>query len=155
MVYANFVLELETLHNNFFTNKVVFHYLKFKRYMEKWWHKWLECTLCHRKSLLVRGNHTNNVAEVGICILMDIVFGRIKAYNIVQMFQFVTDAMELYNKRCLLSIAHNHFDHYVAVKYLGMNASVITANMINKINESKGCLLWPANLTLTFSIFCW
>lgn len=86
--------------------------------------------------MLVRGNHTNNVAEAGIRILKDIVFGRVKAYNIVQMFQFVTDAMELYYKRRLLSVAHNRFDHYIAVKHRGMNASVITANMINKLSES-------------------
>ena len=45
--------------------------------------------------------------------------------------------MELYYKRRLLSIAHNRFDHYIAVKYRGMNASVITANMINKLSESQ------------------
>ena len=42
MVYAKSVLELETLHNKFSTNKVVSHYLKFKSYIEKWWHKRLE-----------------------------------------------------------------------------------------------------------------
>ena len=137
MVYAKSVLELETLHNKFSTNKVVSHYPKFKNYIEKWWHKRLEWALCHRKSLLVRGNHTNSVAEAGIRILKDIVFGQIKAYNIVQMFQFVIDAMELYYKRRLLSIAHNRFDHYIAVKYRGMNASVIIANMINKLSKSQ------------------
>jgi len=89
-------------------------------------------TLCYRKSFLVRGNHTNNIAEAGICILKEIVFGRIKAYNLAQMFQFGTDAMELYHKRCLLSVAHNRFDHYIAVKYTELNAAVIPANKINK-----------------------
>jgi len=67
----------------------------------------MEWALCYRKSFLVRGNHTNNVAEAGIYILKEIVFGRIKDYNLVQMFQFVADVMELYYKRCLLSVAHN------------------------------------------------
>ena len=93
--------------------------------------------MCHRKSLPVRGNHTNNVAEAGIRIVKEIVFGRIKAYNIVQMFQFVTDAMELYYKRHLLCIAHNCFDHYIAVKNRGLNASIITAYVINKLSGSQ------------------
>lgn len=42
MVYAKSVLELETLHNKFSTNKLVSHYPKFKSYIEKWWHKRLE-----------------------------------------------------------------------------------------------------------------
>ena len=137
MVYAKSISELEALHNNFSKNELVCHYPKFKTYIDRWWHKRLEWALCYRKSLLVRGNHINNVAEAGIRIVKELVFGRIKAYNMVQMFQFVTDAMELYYKRRLLSIAHNCFDHYIAVKYRGLNASVITANMINKLSESQ------------------
>ena len=87
--------------------------------------------------MLVKGNHTNNVAEAGIRILKEIVFGRIKAYNLIQMFQFVTDAMELYYKKRLLSIAHNRFDHCIAVKYKGLNAAIIPANKISKPNDSQ------------------
>lgn len=61
------------------------------------------------------------MAEAGIRIIKEIVFGWIKAYNVVQMFQFVTDALEMYYKRRLLSIAHNRFDHYIAVKYRGLH----------------------------------
>ena len=85
----------------------------------------------------VRGNRTNNVAEAGMRILKEIVFGGIKACNLVQMLQFVTDAMELYYKRRLLSIAHNRFDHYIAVKY---KAAIIPANKISKPSDSQRLL---------------
>lgn len=137
MVYAKSVSEIEALHSKFLKNALVCHYPKFQGYIEKWWQKRMEWALCYRKSLLVRGNHTNNVAEAGIRIVKEIVFGRIKAYNLVQMFQFVTDAMELYYKRRLLSIAHNRFDHYIAVKYRGLNAAVIPANKISKLGNSQ------------------
>ena len=137
LVYANSISEIDVMHSKFLKNEVVCRYPKFKSYIEKWWQKRMEWALCYRKSLLVRGNHTNNIAEAGIRILKEIVFGRIKAYNLVQMFQFVTDAMELYYKRCLLSIAHNRFDHYIAVKYKGLNAAIIPANKINKQSDSQ------------------
>ena len=137
MIYAKSISELEALHNNFSKNELVCHYPKFNTYIDRWWHKRLEWTLYYRKSLLVKGNHINNVAEAGIRIVKELVVGWIKAYNMVQMFQFVTDAMELYYKRHLLSIAHNRFDRYIAVKYRGLNASDITANMINKLSGSQ------------------
>ena len=33
-------------------------------------------------------------SESGIKIVKELIFGRIKAYNLVQMFQFVTEAFE-------------------------------------------------------------
>ena len=45
--------------------------------------------------------------------------------------------MELYYKKWLLSIAHNHFDYYIAVKYRDLDAGVIPANKINKQGDSQ------------------
>ena len=68
--------------------------------------------------------------------MKDIVFGRIKAYNLVQMFQYVTEALEIYYKRRLLSVAHNRFDHFIAKKYKGFNAHAIPADKIHKRDDS-------------------
>ena len=66
---------------------------------------------CYRKSLLIRGTHTNNYAEAGIkIILKELVFGKVKAYNLLQMFYFVVDTLELYYKRKLLNIANNRIE---------------------------------------------
>ena len=81
----------------------------------------------------MRGNHTNNYSEASIGILKELVFSRIKAYNLVQMFQFATEALELYHQRKLLSVAHNHVDHYVSVKYRGLNASKIPKEHIQQL----------------------
>ena len=58
-------------------------------------------------------------------ILKELIFSRVKAYNLIQMFHFVTDALELYYQRKLLCIAHCRFDHYVSMKFKGINASKI------------------------------
>ena len=64
-----------------------------------------------------------------------IVFGQIKAYTLFQMFQFVTEALEIYYTCRLLSIAHNRFDHFIAKKK-GLNANAIPDDKIHKRKDS-------------------
>ena len=66
---------------------------------------------------MMRGNHTNNYAEAGMRIIKEIVFGRIKAYNLIQMFQFVTVTMEKYFVSRLLYMAHSRFRPGIAMCY--------------------------------------
>ena len=66
---------------------------------------------------MMRGNHTNNYAEVGMRIIKEIVFGRVKAYNLIQMFQFVTVTMEKYFINRLLDMAHSRFQPCIALRY--------------------------------------
>ena len=65
----------------------------------------------------MRGNHTNNYAEAGMRIIKEIVFGRVKAYNLIQMFQFITITMEKYFSNRLLDMAHCRFRPGIALRY--------------------------------------
>ena len=62
--------------------------------------------------------------EQVIRITKDIIFDRLKAYNAIQMFNFVTKTMDMYYKRRLLALAGNRLDHFVALRFTisGMNA---------------------------------
>ena len=91
--------------------------------------------ICYRKYLLVRGNHTNNYAEAGIRIVKDLVFNWVKAYNIVQMFSFITECLEMYYSRKLLSVAHNRVDRYISIKYQGMKCSGIAVDQISILDK--------------------
>ena len=82
----------------------------FLAHIQAQWHHRREWATCYRMHLLVRGNQTNNYAEAGIEIMKDLVFSR-KSYN--QMFAFITECLELYYTRKLLSVAHNRIDCYV------------------------------------------
>lgn len=66
---------------------------------------------------MTRGHNTNNIAEAGIRIVKDLVFERVKAYNLVQMFGFITETMELYFKNRLLQIAHSRVSRPLVQKY--------------------------------------
>ena len=65
-------------------------YPKVLERLETFWERRSEWALSFRVEKIFRHNHTNNYAEAGIRILKEIVFGRLKAYNLVQMFEFIT-----------------------------------------------------------------
>lgn len=74
------------------------------------------------KCILIRGNHTNNFAEVGKKII-ELVFSRVKAYNLVHVFNFLSETLESeYYCRKLLSVANNRLNTYIALRFQGLNA---------------------------------
>ena len=86
---------------------------------------------------LASGNHTNNFAEAGIKILKEIVFSRVKAYNLVQIFHFLTDTMEAYYCRKLLSVSNNRLDTYIALRFQGLNAAKVPKDSIKEIDGTN------------------
>lgn len=50
---------------------------------------------------MIRGNHTNNYAAACITIVKDQIFSTIiiTAYNLIQMFAFAKDSLEMYYQR--------------------------------------------------------
>ena len=133
LVYAPSEILLNQRYDEFKRNSTVLKYPHFLQHIESLYHRCHEWALCHRTDLPVRGNHTNNYSEASIGILKELIFSRIKAYNLVQMFQFATEALELYHQRKLLSVAHNRVDHYISVKYRGLNASKIPKEHIQQL----------------------
>ena len=135
LVYADSEAQLHRLYDQFKKDVVVRKYPRYLQYIESQWERRKEWALCYRKHLLVRGNHTNNYAEAGMRILKDLVFSRVKAYNLVQMFSFVTEFLELYYSRKILSVAHNRFEHHTSLKFQGINCSKISRNHITALDE--------------------
>ena len=81
----------------------------------------------------MRGIDTNNYAESGIRILKDVVFKRIKAYNLIQLFEFLTITFEVYYERRLLAIAYNKVDRYILFRYKGLGAKNVDQNDIKRV----------------------
>ena len=125
MVYAKTETQLESLYKDFKSHITVQKYMNFFKHIEGLWPKHKEWALCFRSELPIRGSHTNNVSEAGVCIIKEIVFSQVKANNLVELFQFVVEKLECYYQRKLLSVAHNHIDRCIQVKYRGLNAGKI------------------------------
>ena len=93
-------------------------------------------TLLQGPYSIVIGNNTNNYCEAGIRILKDIVFKRIKAYNLVQTFEFMTVTFELYYECRLLAVAYNRMDRYLSLRFKGLGASSIAERDITPSQSS-------------------
>ena len=90
--------------------------MNFVSHMENNWECRREWAVCFRDESLMRGIDTNNYAESGIHILKDIVFKRVKAYNLIQL---LTITFEVYYERRLSAIAYNRVDRYILLRYKG------------------------------------
>lgn len=101
LVYAASESQLLSLYDEFQKCDLVKKYPKYLAYIKSNWSQRKEWAICYRSHLLVRGNQTNNYAEAGVRIIKELVFNRIKAYNLVQMFSFVTECLEMYYSRKL------------------------------------------------------
>ena len=137
LVYAENTDKLEELYQRFKEDAVTQKYENFKKHLESYWERRGEWAICFRDQTLLRGNNTNNYAESGIRILKDIVFKRVKAYNLVQLFEFMTVTFELYYERRLLAVAHNRMDRYIALRFKGLGASKVNLSEIRE-SDSEG-----------------
>ena len=79
------------------------------------WQRRREWATSYRLRLLTRGNSTNNYAEVGFRIFQDIICQRTKAFNLVQLFQFITVNLEQSYELRLLNIGDSRFDRALSV----------------------------------------
>ena len=109
-MYVKTETSLESEYALFKNNLVVKKYTNFVSHMKNFWERRREWTVCFRDDTLMRGTDTNNYAESGIRILKDIIFKRVKAYNLSQLFEFLTITFEVYYERRLLAIAYNRVD---------------------------------------------
>ena len=133
VLYSKSQLLLKENYSDLLKHATVSKYPHFCNHVKSLWTKRDQWALCFRASLPVCGNHTNNYSEAGMKFLKELIFSRVKAYNIIQMFHFVTDALEMLYQRKLLSIAHCRFDHYVSLRFRGINASKIKQENIYRI----------------------
>lgn len=119
--------ELKKEYQEFTNNTVVKRYPKFLPHMEGNWKCREEWAICFRTI-----GDTNNYAESGIRILKDIVFKRVKAYNLVQLCEFLTIMFEPYYECRLLAVAHNTMDRYISLRYKGLGVTKVANDAINQ-----------------------
>ena len=137
IVYSSSPAEVEMMYLRLEANVTACKYPTFLTYMKQNYTRVAEWSIGHRTTLLLRGNHTNSYAESGIRILKDMVFQRIKAYNLVQIFEFITTTFEMYYELRLLSVAHNRLDRYIALRFRRLG----THNNVHEdhIQHLRGC----------------
>ena len=136
LVYAENEDQLEELYSKMKQCETAKCYPQFLSHVESLWPRRKEWAHCYRKRLLLRGNHTNNYSEACMKILKELIFSRVKAYNMVQVFHFVSETLESYYCRKLLSISNNRLDTYIALRFQGLHAHKIPKESIEE-TENK------------------
>ena len=98
MVYSKAEEKLGSKYSSLISLETAWKYPHFLKNINVQWEKHTFWAHSYRKTIIKRGNHTNNYAEAGIRIFKDLVFARVKAYNLVQMFYFIVETMDLHYK---------------------------------------------------------
>ena len=116
----------------------------FAKYFDSIWQRRREWATSYRLGLLTRGNNTNNYAEVGFRIFKDIICQRTKAFNLVQLFQFMTVNLEQYYELRLLNIGHSRFDRALSVRFYGWDGEKVDSTAITEIDGTSGLYSVPS-----------
>ena len=107
LMYASSCEELDELYETGTQSDVAKRYPQFAAYLVLQYARKDSWALCYRSGLLVRGNCTNNVCEAAMRVLKDNILARTKAFNLVQLLDFVVCRMDLYYQRRILDAANN------------------------------------------------
>ena len=132
-MYAKSIQDSTNKYRKFLKSPKVTKYPRFSQHIQSLWGRKSEWTHCYRTTALIRGNHTNNYAEACMRVLKELIFGRTKAYNLIQIFQFVTEIMDRYYKS---NIAHTRVNRFISLRYQGLNAKQYSKDSITKLSDS-------------------
>lgn len=101
--------EKETDFNLYFTqmmeNEILKKYPKVRDYFKEYNVCKKDWALCFRTDLPIRGNNTNNYAESTMRILKEKIFHRKRAFNVVQLIDFIITRLDIYYQKKLVDFA--------------------------------------------------
>ncbi|KAJ8972951.1 hypothetical protein NQ317_000785 [Molorchus minor] len=142
IMYSPTVLECEQLYNS--AVEAAKEYKNYTQYLHAYWQKRDMWAISYRAWLLVRGNHTNNISEAAMRLLKEKIFNRVKAFNNIQLVDFLLSKFVDYYKRRLLDAAHNRLIKDKLLQTIALPAT----NVVNKIkNISDNVFFVPSEST--------
>ena len=68
------------------------------------------------------------------------IFGRVKAYNLIQKFNFITDTMENYYANRLLDMAHSRFRPGISLRFRDVQTSIKSGTKVEQFSEPIYCV---------------
>jgi len=120
-------------------DKLNVKYPNFHEYLKRSLKRHREWALCCRRNLLTRGNNTDNYTESMINIFKSVILHRIRAYNLIELFKFITEDLEMYFQRKLLALAFGKTQNlHLAPRCFGATGLTVQLSMITQ-NSSDPC----------------
>ena len=119
------------------SDSILQKYPAYQDYLKKAIDRKKEWALCYRSQLRTRGNNTDNYTESMIFVFKCVVLRRMRAYNLIELFHFITEDLEMYFQRKLLSLAFGKPQNlHLAARCFGRNASSVNLNSITKDDQT-------------------
>jgi hypothetical protein len=109
IVYATTEEKCVDCYNTLVADRQAKKHPTYLKHVEDLWKRKEDWVLFFRSEqhMLVRGNNTNNYVEAAMRILKDNVLERVKAFNVVQLTDFIVTRLDSYYERKLLDGANN------------------------------------------------
>ena len=140
LVFAKTQQEFEEIEQIFPSYTVLQKYSPYKEYLNKAIGRRKEWALSYRGNLRTRGNNTDNYTESMIFVFKCVVLRRMGAYNLIELFKFITEDLEMYFQRKLLSLTFGKPENlHLAARCFGRLASSVSQRTItiDEKNPSK------------------
>lgn len=93
------------------TDKVTAKYPNYQEYVKRFFKKQQQWALGHRKNLIAGGNNTYNYPESMINIFKSVILQRMRVYNLIELFKFIKEDLEITFQRKLLALAFGRTQH--------------------------------------------
>ena len=154
MVFAENTENLQDAYDKFVASKIASKYPHLLKYFEGFWSRKSEWALVLRKHLMLRGNNTKNISEAGIRILKKIIFQRVQAFNLVQIFDFITITLKMLFEQTLLATAHLQLDSHIVLQFKGMGISHLPPAFITPVEPKKRSLCSQEHLNDKSVLYC-
>nr|XP_054755233.1 uncharacterized protein LOC129261196 [Lytechinus pictus] len=146
MVYCDTVEALEAKHEEIMKDKTLETYANVRRYLENIFVRKMSWAVCYQADLNACNNNTNNFAESAMRVMKDQILERTKAYNVIQLVDFIVTRLETYYERRLIDICNNRLDRVLQSRFLPSIAtgSEIDPNKIVRLEDSQNVFLVPS-----------
>ena len=139
------------------TDKITVKYPNYQEYLKRSLKRQQEWALCHRKNLITRGNNTDNYTESMINIFKSVILQRMRAYNLIELFKFITEDLEMYFQRKLLALAFGKTQNlHLAPRCFGATGSTIQLSAVQQSTSDSLKFLVPSrtNSEVKYEVDC-
>ena len=106
------------------------------KHLEVFWERHSEWALPFQMEMIFR----ITLSEAAIRVLKEMILGRMKAYNSIPMFNFITDTMEKYYKNRWLDMAHRHYRPGISLRFRDVYKLTNTIAHIEKFSDTIYCV---------------
>ena len=126
-------------------DKITLKYPNYQEYLKRSKMQQQEWALCHRKKLITRWNNTDNYTELMINIFKSVILHRIRADNLIELFKFITEDLEIYFQRKLLALAFGKTQNFhFAPRCFGTTSSTVHLSAIEQSTSESLKFLVPS-----------